>query len=118
MKEIWANNMVPVIERWERHISVAGKVLELQALKEELDEFIGGVSNPKNIQDFLDKWEKGDADTDEGLVEPEEEANDVEVVVLEDEEEDEEEDGSLMDFIVHNEDEEEEEGDEEDEDEE
>ena len=103
MKEIQANNMVLVIERQERYITAASNNLELEALKEELEKFIAEVSNPKDVQAYLDKWVDEDADIKEGLGwedEEDEEKDDVEVVVSDDEDEEDEDDDDMADFVV------------------
>jgi ribonuclease E len=110
MKEIWANNMVPVIERWERLITAAGDKLAPEASKEELEKFISEVSNPEDVQAYLDKWADEEADIDEGLGEEDEEEDDVVVVVTDDEDDDDDDDDDMADFVVRdNEDEDEDE---------
>lgn len=96
--------MKPLIERWERHIVAAGAGLEPDVSAEELQLFAGRVSNPEDVRGFLEKWNAGDVDIEEGLEEgdnDDDDDDDIEVVISDDEDDDEDDDDEeMMDFIV------------------
>ena len=56
-----------MIERWEQHITAAGPDVAPGVSEEELAQFRGQVSNPDNVQQFLERWEGEEGDVEEGL---------------------------------------------------
>jgi hypothetical protein len=102
ISKVFKKNMTPVIEKLERQIIAGGELVVPGATAEDLDEFARQVSNPQDIEDYIEKWGAEDADITEGLDEKVEEVEDgdIEVVVSDDEEIDSEEDEDNDDFIV------------------
>ncbi|KFY04000.1 hypothetical protein O988_01069 [Pseudogymnoascus sp. VKM F-3808] len=66
-KDVWAGNMIPVIEAIERRIVASGTMTDPEITDEEMKEFLAGVSNPQGVQAYLDRWNNPDADLNEGL---------------------------------------------------
>jgi hypothetical protein len=96
--------MVPLIERFERQIVVAGgRLVGFEVGKEELRVFASQVHNPEDVFEFLMTWDDEGVDLGEGLDGEEEEVEDsggVEVVISDDEDEDDEDEDDMGDFIV------------------
>lgn len=57
--------------------------MDLEASYKEIDEFLATLSNPKDIEEYLDKWNKPNADLEEGFDGIEEiiEEDNVEIVI-------------------------------------
>ena len=91
--------MVPVIELWEKRIAAAGKKMYPDVTDAEMQVFLAGVSNPENVQQFLDNWNDPDADLEEELDGDIEDDWDIEVVV-DDTDEPMEENDFLGDFVA------------------
>src|SRR5580692_8880223 len=99
---IYHHNMGTMIERWERHITAAGPDIAPGIKEEELAQFRGRVSNPANVQEFMERWAGEEGDVEEGLGEGEkgeggnDDSDDLEIIISEDDDEDDE----MADFIV------------------
>ena len=59
-----------------RHITAASLNITPDVTKEELAWFRAQVSNPANVQEFLERWEREEGDVEEGLGEEEKGEND------------------------------------------
>jgi phosphopantothenoylcysteine synthetase/decarboxylase len=113
---IYRRKMGAVIERWERRITAAGTDIVPEATEEELAQFRGQVSNPDDVQRYLERWAGEDVDVEEGLGKEslgegeDNDSDDIELVITDDDDDDDEDDDDeeMADFIVKDEDEDEE----------
>ena len=55
IQAIYHRKMVAVIEHWERHITAAGPDVAPDVSEEELAQFRSQVSNPDNVQEFMER---------------------------------------------------------------
>ena len=112
---IYRRNMGTIIEHWERHITAAGSEVAPGVPEEELAWFRGQVSNPDNVRQFLERWEREEEDVEEGLGEGEKreggdgDSDDIEIIISDDDDDDNDndEDNKMADFICDDEDEDE-----------
>ena len=109
IRTVFHCNMVSVIERWERHITAAGSDIA-DVTDEELAQFRGQVSNPDNVQQFLERWEGEEGDVEKGLGDgrvgegEDDDSDNLEIVISDDDddEDDKDNDDEMAGFIVDN----------------